>query len=105
MPQPGGQTLEAVDVTQDHKPKDPSEERRIKACGGRVDRLVASECPGLREVHRGDHQCLQRLYRLAQAGERPELRAMRDLQGLEACGKFMDHVVASECQGSGKPVD
>ena len=44
--QPGGHTLEAVDVSQDHKPKDPSEERRIKACGGRVDRLIASECPG-----------------------------------------------------------
>eukprot|EP00891_Asterochloris_glomerata_P008777 jgi/Astpho2/8777/e_gw1.00128.94.1_t len=41
--QQGGHTLEAVDVSQDHKPKDPREERRINACGGRVDRLVASD--------------------------------------------------------------
>ena len=52
-PQPGGHTLEAVDVSQDHKPKDPGEERRINACGGRVDRLVASECPGLPEAQTG----------------------------------------------------
>lgn len=67
--QQGGHTLEAVDVSQDHKPKDPREERRINACGGRVDRLVASECPGLREVQRGGHQCMRRLYKVPQASE------------------------------------
>lgn len=37
----GQSFLEAVELTEDHKPDNPGECRRINAAGGRVDRLVS----------------------------------------------------------------
>ena len=37
----GQSFLEAVELTEDHKPDNPGECRRISEAGGRVDRLVS----------------------------------------------------------------
>ncbi len=37
----GQSFLEAVELTEDHKPDNPGECRRINEAGGRVDRLVS----------------------------------------------------------------
>lgn len=37
--------LEAIELTQDHKPDNPEECRRINEAGGRVDRLVSGKHP------------------------------------------------------------
>ena len=37
--------LEAIELTQDHKPDNPEEFRRINEAGGRVDRLVSGKQP------------------------------------------------------------
>ncbi len=37
----GQSYLEAVELTEDHKPDNPGECRRIDEAGGRVDRLVS----------------------------------------------------------------
>lgn len=36
--------MEAVELTEDHKPDNPVECRRIREAGGRVDRLVSGAC-------------------------------------------------------------
>ncbi len=39
----GQSFLEAVELTEDHKPDNPGECRRINEAGGRVDRLVSGD--------------------------------------------------------------
>ena len=41
----GQSFLEAVELTEDHKPDNPGECRRINEAGGRVDRLVSGNRP------------------------------------------------------------
>lgn len=40
----GQSFMEALELTEDHKPDNPIECRRIKEAGGRVDRLVSGVC-------------------------------------------------------------
>lgn len=42
----GQSYLQAIELTQDHKPDNPEECRRIVEAGGRVDRLVSGELRG-----------------------------------------------------------
>lgn len=54
----GQNFMEAVDLTEDHKPDNPGECRRINEAGGRVDRLVSGTqlgCCSLHKPARVDH--------------------------------------------------
>ena len=57
----GDSYLQAVELTEDHKPDNPIECRRIHEAGGRVDRLVSGNPLMTRLLHLAPHLGLLRI--------------------------------------------